>query len=122
MREARCNLDPHAREPTERSTEASRPPTVHRWTSRTRPSLRMTSKRWQQWKEATAVGRFPVTSWLLAGSCLCLLAVSEVMFVRPERMRQERSEAEEFAVQQGTAPRELASGKLLMPDGRIVSK
>ena len=82
----------------------------------------MSSKRWQQWKEATAVGRFPVTSWLLAGSCLCLLAVSEVMFVRPERRRQERSEAEEFAVQQGTAPRELASGKLLMPDGRIVSK
>ena len=81
------------------------------------------SSRWrQQIRAATEVRRFPVTSWMLAGACLCGLAVNEVVFVRPARARLERSEAEEAALLSGNAPRELASGATLMPDGRIVKK
>lgn len=74
----------------------------------------------QQFREATNIGKFPLMSWMLAGFCLCGLAVNEVVFVRPARRALERSEAEQAAVDMGTQPRVLASGATLMPDGRIV--
>ena len=74
----------------------------------------------KQWAEATNIGKFPYMSWLLAGVCLCGLGISEILFVRPARQRLERTEAEQSAVDLGQAPKVLASGKVLMPDGRIV--
>ena len=80
----------------------------------------MSSRLRQQFRDAVHLKRFPVTSWMLAGACLCGLAINEVTFVRPERRRQERTEAEASAVALGTAPKELPGGRLLMPDGRVV--
>ena len=73
----------------------------------------------EQLKAATDVKRFPVTSWMLAGACLCGLAINEMILVRPARQKLERSEAEQAAFDAGAEPRVLASGAVLMPDGRI---
>ena len=75
---------------------------------------------WKQFAEATKIGNFPVLSWMLAGACLCGLAISEVTIVRPKRRELERSEAEQTAMDLGQKPKELAGGKLLLPDGRVV--
>ena len=75
---------------------------------------------WNQFGEATKVGRFPVLSWMLAGACLCALAISEVTLVRPARRAMERSDAEQAARDLGQSPKELPGGKLLLPDGRVV--
>ena len=75
-----------------------------------------------QLRDATAVHKFPVLSWMLAGACLCGLAVNELVFVQPARRRLERLEAEEAAALAGVEPRPLPGGAVLMPDGRIVPK
>jgi hypothetical protein len=81
------------------------------------------SSRWHvQLREATKVHRFPVMSWMLAGCCLCGLAVNEVIFVRPARDRLERAEMEQAAIDAGAEPKLLSTGALLMPDGRIVKQ
>ena len=66
------------------------------------------------------MGKFPVLTWMLAGGCLCGLAVSEVCLVTPKRRELERSEAEAEAIAMGAQPRVLPSGRVLMPDGRII--
>ena len=79
--------------------------------------------RWrEQLREATKVNRLPVSSWMLAACALAGLAINEFVNVRPARERLERTEAEESARALGIEPREIAGGKLLMPDGRVVLK
>ncbi len=84
----------------------------------------------QQWRDITFVKRFPVGSWLAAGSCLLALALSERFIVGPMRKQQEAA---------GSAPsvsifgdiavsrpdlnaRQLPDGSTLLSDGSIVKK
>ena len=79
----------------------------------------------RQFKDATNLeGGFPIRSWVLAGGCVCGLALNEYINVRPMRRKLDQQEKEAAGIA-GTASAEarvLPSGQLLMPDGRIMTK
>lgn len=85
----------------------------------------MTADRARQWREVLAVKKFPVISWMLAGSCLVGLYFVDL----PNRQRQRaewaaqaRQESEPAAQRDESVVQELAGGRVLLADGRIVSR
>ena len=84
----------------------------------------------RQWSEATMVKNFPVGSWLLAGSCLCGLALLERFVTGPMRKEQEAAGAApsvsifgDIAVSKPrVGQKTLPDGSKLMEDGSIRRK
>ena len=80
--------------------------------------------RWrQQIADAVRVEKFPVLTWMLAGSCLAILYVVDL----PNRKRQRlQREAEATLAKEGPPSldvvRVLPNGKLLLRDGSMVSQ
>mmetsp|Transcript_49300 Transcript_49300/g.81841 ORF Transcript_49300/g.81841 Transcript_49300/m.81841 type:complete len:104 (-) Transcript_49300:208-519(-) len=83
----------------------------------------------RQWREATGVRTFPLGSWMLAGSCLVILALTERYYIGPLRKQQEAAGAApsisifgDISVSQrttNTASRVLPCGATLMADGSV---